>query len=374
MQTKAEFWRGRRVFLTGHTGFKGIWLGLWLTRAGAQVHGFALPPATQPNFFSRVRPSEWLAADRRGDIRDLEAVRQAMQACQPQVIFHLAAQPIVRASYADPIATYATNVMGTAHVLEAARGCPSVSAIVIITSDKCYENREWPWPYRENDRLGGHDPYSNSKACAELVTTAYRRSFFGAGQTPVAVATARAGNVIGGGDWSQDRLIPDLMRAFLAGESARIRNPHAIRPWQHVLEPLRGYAMLAEQLCKNATGYGEGWNFGTNPDDAQTVSQIVRQLAKLWGPTAAWEEDAGPHPHEAGVLKLDSSQAANRLGWRPWLKLETALQLTVEWYRAWAQNKDMLQYTHAQMDAYLRQDCTVAAASGQAQFEAGRTE
>jgi len=347
------FWRGKRVFLTGHTGFKGAWLALWLRRLGADVTGFALPP-DHPSL-AEVAEVERRITSIHGDIRDLAALGRAIQAANPQIVLHLAAQALVRLSYEQPVETFATNVMGTAHVLEVARQAPLIQALVCVTTDKCYENREWAWPYRETDRLGGHDPYSASKACAELVTAAWRRSFLSAdrpGKPPLAVATARAGNVIGGGDWSLDRLVPDCIRAFAAGQIVPIRSPHATRPWQHVLEPLCGYLLLAEQLWTSGQDFAEAWNFGPVLDDVQPVSHIVRQLAQAWGDGAAWQIAEGPHPHEAGFLAVDPSLARRRLGWRPRLRLEPALDWTARWYKQHAAGMDAARLVEADIERY----------------------
>ncbi len=334
-------WQGRRVFLTGHTGFKGGWLALWLAQLGATVRGYALDPPTQPSLFTVARVGE-AVEDIRGDIRDSAALERAMQAFAPEVVFHLAAQPLVRASYQDPIGTFETNVIGTARVLDAVRRAPSVAAVVSVTTDKCYENKEWVWPYRESDPLGGYDPYSSSKACAEIVSAAFRQSYFPVeelGQPQghgVALATARAGNVIGGGDWSADRLLPDLLRGFLSGQPVRIRHPHAIRPWQHVLEPLHGYILLAEKLLTpdrdQAARFATAYNFGPSSEDAQPVSWIAEQMATLWGEGASWQTDGSPSPHEAGHLRLDSSRARADLGWAPRLDdLDTIVRTALAW-------------------------------------------
>jgi CDP-glucose 4,6-dehydratase len=347
-------WSGRRVFLTGHTGFKGGWLALWLARKGAQVRGYALDPPTEPNLFSLARVGS-VAEDVRGDILDRSRLEAAMQEFAPEAVFHLAAQPLVRRSYADPLGTYMTNVMGTAHVLEAARKTPSVRAVVCVTTDKCYENREWVWPYRETDALGGHDPYSSSKACAEIVSAAYRSSFLSVERPEgerIALATARAGNVIGGGDWSEDRLIPDLIRGFHAGEPVRIRRPQAIRPWQHVLEPLHGYLLLGERLLAGDTKAASAFNFGPRDEDAWTVEQIAGFMAREWGAGADWVREAEAGVHEAGTLRLDASRARAELGWRPRLTLETALAWTVAWYRAWQDEADLLEKTNRQIGEY----------------------
>lgn len=352
-----QFWQGRRVFLTGHTGFKGGWLSLWLQQLGAQVTGYALPAPTQPSLFEQARVADGMIS-LIGDIRDGAALAHAMREARPEVVIHMAAQPLVRRSYVDPVETYSTNVMGTVHLLEAVRQSPGVRAVVNVTTDKCYENKEWVWGYRENEPLGGYDPYSNSKGCAELVTSAYRNSFFNPAQHAehgVALASARAGNVIGGGDWAADRLIPDILAAFGQGQPVTIRSPHAIRPWQHVLEPLRGYLTLAEHLHDEGTAYAEAFNFGPRDSDARPVEWIVRQLAAVWGAGAAWHVDDGEHPHEATYLKLDIAKAAHRLAWRPRLDLEHALALTVDWARALQRNEDMRAQTLAQISSYQAQ-------------------
>ena len=349
-------WRGRRVFLTGHTGFKGGWLALWLTSLGAQVRGYALDPVTEPCLFYTAKVGE-LLDDVRGDILDRSRLEASIKEFAPQVVFHLAAQPLVRQSYSDPLGTYATNVMGTANVLEAIRHTPSVRAVVSITTDKCYENREWVWPYRETDPLGGYDPYSSSKACAEIVCAAYRSSFFPTNaldQHHVALATGRAGNVIGGGDWSPDRLIPDLIQGFRAGQPVLIRRPAAIRPWQHVLESLHGYLLLAEKLLEAKAQFATAFNFGPSDDDAWPVERIATKLAELWGPDSTWTRDKDPGAHEAGYLRLDSSKARAELHWQPRLRIETALEWTVDWYRAWNDGQSMQEFTLGQISAYER--------------------
>lgn len=356
MDVRSPFWLGKRVFITGHTGFKGGWLCLWLQSLGAEVHGYALEPPTDPNLFSIANVGERMAISTIADIRSAAKLTATMQAAQPEIVFHLAAQPLVRRSYAEPVETYAVNVMGTVNLLEAVRATPGARAVVVVTTDKCYENREREWSYRENEPLGGHDPYSSSKACAELVTAAYRRSFFE--HAEVALASARAGNVIGGGDWASDRLIPDILRAFDSGTVLRIRSPHAIRPWQHVLEPLSGYLRLAERLYENAgadrRAFAEAWNFGPADEDARPVSWIVERLT-AGIPGAAWTSDQAPQPHEASYLKLDSSKASARLGWRPRWRLPIALDKTLEWHAAWRQGGDMRQSTFSQIDEYMRQ-------------------
>ncbi len=348
-------WNGRRVFLTGHTGFKGGWLSLWLTQLGATVRGYALDPYTMPSLLEVARiPS--VVEDIRGNILDRPALEKAMTEFAPEIVIHMAAQPLVRYSYQDPLGTYETNVMGTAHVLEAVRKTPSVRAVVSVTTDKCYENKEWVWGYRETDPLGGYDPYSSSKACAEIVSAAYRQSFFpvsGFGKEHnTLVATGRAGNVIGGGDWSDDRLIPDLVRGFLRGEAVRIRRPKSIRPWQHVLEPLWGYIRLAEELYKGNTAAASGWNFGPADDDAWPVDRIVEKMVSTWGNGSAWVLDADPGVHEAGYLKLDASKARAELGWHPMLHLGTTLDWLVDWYKQWQSGADMYALTLQQISAY----------------------
>jgi CDP-glucose 4,6-dehydratase len=334
---RSAFWQGRRIFLTGHTGFKGGWLALWLQRHGAEVTGYALPPATQPNLFEAARVADGMRSDF-GDVRDASTLTRALRRSSAEVVIHMAAQALVRASYDDPTATYGTNVMGAVHLLEAARDIRGLRAVVVVTSDKCYENREWPWGYRETDELGGRDPYSSSKACAELVTAAYRESFFSARRYAshgVAVATARAGNVIGGGDWSPDRLVPDAIRAFTTDTTLVVRHAEAVRPWQHVLEPLHGYLTLAERLYEDGPGAGCAWNFGPRDDDAKPVGALVERLAQLWGTEASWRTAPpdGDSPPEAGWLRLDCSQARTSLGWTPMWNLERGLTATVDWHR-----------------------------------------
>ena len=349
------FWRGRRVLVTGHTGFKGGWLCLWLQSVGAEVVGYALEPPTEPSLFESARVGEGLAASHLGDVRDLDHLQSVFRDHCPEVVFHMAAQPLVRLSYAEPVDTYATNVMGTVNVLEAVRRTPGVRALVNITTDKCYENREWVWGYRENDPMGGHDPYSSSKGCAELATAAYRSSFFNPKDFQrhrVSVASVRAGNVIGGGDWAGDRLVPDMIRAFTAGEPVVIRSPHAIRPWQHVLEPLRGYLVLAERMVESGPDFAEGWNFGPREEDARPVSWIVQRLVELWGEGAAWRLDAGEHPHEASYLKLDCAKARARLEWSPRWDLAAALEKIVAWHRAFNRGEDMRSFTLRQISHY----------------------
>jgi CDP-glucose 4,6-dehydratase len=333
---RREFWSGKRVLVTGHTGFKGSWLVLWLHARGAKIAGYALAPSTDPALWSLLGLTAEIR-DEVADVRDLPTLTRAFAAFRPEVVFHMAAQPLVRSSYEDPVETYSTNVMGTVHLLEAVRGCPEVRVVVNVTSDKCYENREWDRGYREGDPMGGYDPYSSSKGCAELVTAAYRNSFFGTknASTP-ALASARAGNVIGGGDWSTDRIVPDFVCATVRDEPLRVRNPKAIRPWQHVLDPLSGYLTLAEQLWKGGAAFASAWNFGPDDRDARPVEMLADKLTSLWGQPARWIADPGPHVHEAHFLKLDSSKARAQLGWKPRLGLDNALAWTVEWYKACA--------------------------------------
>jgi CDP-glucose 4,6-dehydratase len=354
MVVNPEFWRGKRVLLTGHTGFKGSWMALWLQSMGAQVVGYALAPPTHPSLFEEAGVAVGMTSVI-GDIRDLASVRAVVAEHRPEIVFHMAAQPLVRYSYAEPVETYATNVMGTVNLLEAVRLTPGVKAVVNITTDKCYENREWVWAYRENEPMGGYDPYSSSKGCAELVTSAYRQSFFNESdyvRHGVAIASVRAGNVIGGGDWAQDRLIPDILAAFEQGRVVHIRNPNAVRPWQHVLEPLRGYLTLAERLYCDGVTYAEGWNFGPNEQDAMPVGWIVDTMTTLWGDGARSQIDAGDHPHEATYLKLDISKARARLGWQPVLRLEPALRMIIDWSRQRQGGADVRALTLAQIHAY----------------------
>ncbi len=334
MSVDPTFWAGKKVFLTGHTGFKGSWLSIWLSSMGAEVTGYALAPPTSPSLFE-LAGLDTVTSSVVGDVRDAEALADALRRAGPEIVFHLAAQPLVRQSYQAPRHTYEVNVMGTVHLLEAVRRADTVRAVVNVTTDKCYENREWPWGYREIDPMGGHDPYSSSKACAELVTAAYRSSFFEAESPRVSIATARAGNVIGGGDWATDRLVPDFFRAVNSGLPVRIRSPHSIRPWQHVLEPLSGYLTLAQRLGLADGADAESWNFGPEDVDAKPVEWIVRRLSSQWGDGASYELDIGTHVHEAGYLKLDISKARLRLGWQPRWNLEQALSACVEWQKAW---------------------------------------
>ena len=350
----SEFWQGKKVLLTGHTGFKGSWLSLWLQSMGSKVVGYALNPPTNPSLFDAAEVAEGMTSII-GDIRDLEKLQAMFAEHQPEIVIHMAAQPLVRYSYVNPVETYSTNVMGTVNVLEAVRHCSSVKAVVNVTTDKCYENREWAWGYRENEPMGGFDPYSNSKGCAELVSAAYRSSFFNPdayAQHGVAIATARAGNVIGGGDWAEDRLIPDIMRAISECESVNIRNPCAIRPWQHVLEPLSGYLVLAQKLFTEGAIYAEAWNFGPNDEDAKPVQWIVENLTKAWGEGASWSLDKGDHPHEAYYLKLDCSKAKAQLDWHPRWSLDKALIKIVEWQKQYHKGINVKALTLTQIEQY----------------------
>lgn len=349
-----EFWNGKRVFLTGHTGFKGGWLSLWLQQMGAEVTGFALEAPSDPNLFAVAEVARGMRSII-GDVRDGEHVKRAMQEAQPEIVIHMAAQALVRYSYAKPVETYAVNVMGLVNLFEAVRTTPGIRAVVNVTSDKCYENKEWTWGYRENEAFGGYDPYSNSKACAELVTAGYRSSYFNPEKYQehgVALASARAGNVIGGGDWAQDRLIPDMLRAIGKGEAVMIRSPHAIRPWQHVLEPLSGYLTLAEHLYHHGVGYAEGFNFGPHDTDAKPVEWIIESLCQTWGKGASWTLDGQPQPHEATYLKLDCSKARSRLDWHPRWKLGQTIEKIVEWHQAKDKGADMRGISMAQITAY----------------------
>jgi CDP-glucose 4,6-dehydratase len=345
-----DFWRERSVLLTGHTGFKGAWLALWLQSLGARVTGFSAGVPTDPSLYELARVGEGMQSIE-GDIRDHDGVAAAVATAAPEIVIHMAAQSLVRPSFLEPRETYATNVMGTVNVLDAIRvNGDGVRAVVIVTSDKCYENREWEWGYREEEPMGGHDPYSSSKGCAELVTAAFRRSFFAAQDGP-RVASARAGNVIGGGDWGKDRLVPDIMRAALAGEAVRVRNPNSIRPWQHVLNPLSGYLVLAQALCESPEHAGS-WNFGPAEEDSRPVGWILERAAELWPHDLQSVLDEGPHPHEARYLKLDSSRARARLGWRPRVTLGTALEATIGWYRDLRAEADMRAVTVGQIEAF----------------------
>lgn len=349
-----NFWNRKKVLVTGHTGFKGSWLCLWLNALGAEVTGYALEPPTDPNLFDICKIDQIINSIR-GDVRDLVFLHKVLSDTEPEIVIHMAAQPLVRDSYSNPVETYEINVMGTVNVMEAIRRTKGVRALINVTTDKCYENQEWLWGYRENEPLGGYDPYSSSKACSELVTAAYRNSFFNprdSNKHTIAVASARAGNVIGGGDWADDRLIPDIMRAITQGKPVNIRNPHAIRPWQYVLEPLSGYLLLAQRLYEEGAPYAEGWNFGPNDEDAKSVQWIVEKLTKSWGDGASWILDGGDHPHEAHYLKLDCSKAKVRLDWQPRWNLHDALASIIDWHRAYRDRKDMREQTLAQINAF----------------------
>jgi CDP-glucose 4,6-dehydratase len=349
----SAFWLGKRVFLTGHTGFKGSWLSLMLSRLNARTTGYALEPPSAPSLFDLARIGEHVQ-DIRGDIRDLPHLRAAMNAAEPEIVIHMAAQPLVRASYNDPVSTYATNVMGTVNLLEAARAAKSVAVVLVVTTDKCYENKDWVWGYRETDALGGHDPYSNSKACAELATSAFRDSFF-AGAGAAKILSARAGNVVGGGDFAADRIIPDAFRAFVAGRALHVRNPASVRPWQHVLEPLSGYLLLIEAAMADAARIEGGWNFGPGPQSEQSVETLVTRFIADYGGDARWTFDAAPHPHEANLLRLDTAKARELLRWSPMLDFAETVRWTAHWYRALAEGEDAERITAAQVNAYLGQ-------------------
>jgi len=346
---RAEFWCGKRVFMTGHTGFKGSWLSLWLESLGSNVTGLSLAPPTSPNLFEEVRIEKGMTSHI-SDIRDLSKLKKAMQEAKPEIVIHMAAQPLVRKSYSDPVETYATNVMGTVNVLESVRQTPSVKAVVVVTTDKCYENKEWLWGYRETEPMGGHDPYSSSKGCAELITEAYRRSFFQ--QHDIRVATARAGNVIGGGDWAEDRLVPDILKAFEKNQVVSIRNPQATRPWQHVLEPLAGYMQLAQRLYEDGQSFATAWNFGPNDHDAKSVQSIVKDVLNIWGDRADWIINSDAPTHEAQSLKLDCSKAKLQLGWKPQWTIEKTLARIVNWHRQWLAGADMYAYSMAEIYEY----------------------
>ncbi len=353
MNLNTEFWRGKKVFLTGHTGFKGSWLVCILSRLGAVVHGFALDPEDGPHLFDLAGVGGLLAKDGRGDIRDQYVLEHALREAKPDIVFHLAAQSLVHASYEDPIGTLATNIMGTAHLFEALRVIGNPAAVVNVTSDKCYENREWVWPYRENEPMGGKDIYSVSKGCAELLTSAYRRSFLD--ELGIVTATARAGNVIGGGDWAGNRLIPDMVRAMASGEAPVLRAPEAMRPWQHVLEPLSGYLVLAEHISQMPSGFAEGWNFGPEPQDTRTVAYVVETFLRF--SQSDLHPTIQPHAYkEAQILKLDSAKANTQLGWTPRWSIDQALEQTADWYRAHTEGQDMATFTMQQVNQYFGDD------------------
>lgn len=347
----ANFWKGKRVFLTGHTGFKGAWAVIWLTQMGAQVYGYSLPAPTSPSLYETAQIKSLLAGETLADICDAKTLSNAMLNFLPDMVLHMAAQPLVRYSYEAPVETYMTNVMGTIHVLEAMRLCQSIKAALVITTDKCYENFEIETGYKETDPMGGYDPYSSSKGCAELVVSAWRRSYFNAMNLPL--ATARAGNVVGGGDWAKDRLIPDFMRHFAEGKKVLIRNPHAIRPWQHVMEPLSGYFLLLEKLFREGIQFAEAWNFGPHDKDAKDVQFIAEQLKKNWGGNADYSFDGQQHPHEAKYLKLNIEKVLANLGWTPLLDINETLSLTCNWYKQfYLQSSSPLDVTIKQIRDY----------------------
>jgi CDP-glucose 4,6-dehydratase len=347
------FWNGKKVFLTGHTGFKGGWLSLWLASMGAKVTGYALAPNTMPNLFGVLAIDSLIEKSHIANIQDLVSLQKAMSAAKPDVVIHMAAQPLVRHSYANPVETYATNVMGTVHVLESTRVIDTVRATVVVTTDKCYENKEWVWGYRENEPMGGYDPYSNSKGCAELVTSAYRQSYFSGPNSINRIASARAGNVIGGGDWSEDRLIPDAIKAFEANKPLMIRNPLATRPWQHVLEPLSGYLILAQALYEQNFSFASGWNFGPRDADNLSVQEVVDLLIAGFGGSCRWEKEGLEQPHEATLLKLDCTKALMYLGWAPKWNLETTIQKIVQWQKAYQEKANMQELSLLQISQYM---------------------
>ncbi|MFN2498990.1 MAG: CDP-glucose 4,6-dehydratase [Pyrinomonadaceae bacterium] len=350
-----EFWDQKKILITGHTGFKGSWLSLWLQNFGADVVGYSLPPPTTPSLYDLADIEQGMKSVQ-GDVRDFGYLTQVIAEHQPQIVIHMAAQSLVRQSYQDPIETYETNVMGTVNVLEAVRQVGTTKAVVVVTSDKCYENREWVWGYRENEAMGGYDPYSSSKGCAELVTAAFRRSFFNATKTaarPAAIASVRAGNVVGGGDWASDRLVPDIMRALLADRPAVIRNPEATRPWQHVLDPLAGYIRLMENLVTDGSKYAESWNFGPRVEDAKPVSWVAQRLVELWDGDKGWQVEDADHPHEAHYLKLDSAKAAAQLGWQPQWNIDEGLRAVVDWYKCYESGQELRDLMVRQIESYM---------------------
>ncbi|MDA9325358.1 CDP-glucose 4,6-dehydratase [Flavobacteriales bacterium] len=348
----SSFWKGKKVYLTGHSGFKGSWLSLWLQNMEALVKGYSLDVNKKPALFVEANVAAGMESEI-GDIRNLEQLTESMVSFNPDILIHMAAQPLVRLSYQEPVDTYTTNVIGTVNVLEAARKCSNLKAIVSVTTDKCYENQEWEWGYRENESMGGHDPYSSSKGCAELVTSAYRRSFFNSDET-ASLGSARAGNVIGGGDWAEDRLIPDILRAFEKLEPVVIRNPLSTRPWQHVLEPLSGYLVLAQELFLNGDNFAEGWNFGPKDEDCKPVSWILDKMVESWGGNASWNLDKNNNPHEAGFLKLDCSKASNRLKWNPKWNLQLTLKLIVDWHQLYTNGGDLKKQCLKEINTYSK--------------------
>jgi len=346
----SDFWKNKKVFITGHTGFKGSWMSIWLQSMGANIKGYALKPPSSPSLYQEAQVGTNMISDI-GNINDLSSLKKSIKTFNPEILIHMAAQPLVRFSYREPIETYMTNVIGTANVLESARGCKNLKAIISVTTDKCYENKEWEWGYRENEPMGGSDPYSSSKGCAELVTAAYRNSYFNTSDTPF-LASGRAGNVIGGGDWAQDRLVPDILRAFEKNIPVIIRNPLSTRPWQHVLEPLSGYLVLAEQLYNQNSDFAEGWNFGPTDNDCKSVGWILDKMVEKWGLGASWELDKNNNPHEAGYLKLDCSKAAMKLGWYPKWHLEQSLDKIINWHQNWLAGKNMQEQCLKEIKAY----------------------
>ena len=350
-----HFWKNKNILITGHTGFKGSWLSIWLKTLGANITGYSLPPPTNPSLFKLAKVCEGMNSIE-GDIRDLDRITAVLKKHSPEILIHMAAQPLVVKSYEDPYNTFTTNMLGTLNILEAVRHSESIKTVIIVTSDKCYQNKEWIWGYREHDNLGGIDPYSNSKACAELITSAYRSSYFqrsgGSPSKNISVATVRAGNVIGGGDWAQYRLIPDIMNSIIDDNFITIRNPESIRPWQFVLEPLDGYLTLAEQLHANGNEYAESWNFGPNESDAQTVDWIVKKLSALWDSEVSWKVLPQSHPYESKYLKLDCSKAHQQLQWRPKLNLNTTLEWVIEWYRGYCNKSNLKELTEKQIKTY----------------------
>jgi CDP-glucose 4,6-dehydratase len=355
----STFWKGKKVLITGHTGFKGSWLCLWLHAMGADVTGYALNPKGTPNLYTAARVGE-ICRSVIADIRDLETLRKTLVEVEPDIVIHMAAQPLVRYSYQNPAETFEINTLGTVYLLDAVRQAvldgSSIRAVLNVTTDKCYENLEWSWGYRENDRLGGHDPYSNSKACSELVASSYRNSFFPEENYQdhrLSLATARAGNVIGGGDWSEDRIIPDCVRALFGGDPLLIRNPAATRPWQHVLEPLSGYLLLAQRMVEQGREFSQAWNFGPSDESVRDVEWLVKRIEQLWGKSNFYELDGGSHPHEASNLRLDSSKAKLKLGWQSRWDVGTALEHTVDWYKAYESKQDMQKVCMEQIQKYM---------------------
>lgn len=350
------FWFGRKVFITGHSGFKGGWLSIWLSLMGARITGYSLPPLSSPNLFHSADIAALCDNSHTADIRDLAKLEKSISLAKPEIVIHMAAQSLVRQSYLNPVETYSSNVMGTVNVLESVRACESVRAVLVITSDKCYENKEWIWGYRENDAMGGYDPYSSSKGCAELVVNAYTSSFFNKeeySRHQVAVASVRAGNVIGGGDWSKDRLIPDAIAALMKERTLFVRNPKAIRPWQHVLEPLSGYLILAQMLYKNGSDFNGGWNFGPSENDTRSVEEVIELLVSSWGGVSSWSVDTNTQPHEANFLKLDCSKAVVKLGWKSKLNLEDVVQGIAEWYKLHQSGISAFELCKRQIHAYV---------------------